>query len=227
MRKLGAMCAGLCLAALALSGCETAGHDQADATATDMDTLRGSLAALKEKSAAASAAASNLIEKADSDPKTAFVAYQAEVKNYESARSAVADKHKDMKSREAAFFSNWEKQSAAITEPDLKQKSIERRTKLQKTIESVDKSVEAVTAEATPFSATLSNLEKYWGMDLTSAGVTSAKDKVSEAGKASKSIGKKCDDAIEAIEKAAPEFRTAKPPPPPKEGDKDKDKDKK
>jgi len=226
MRTLGAMCAGLCLAVLALSGCETAGHDQADATAADMDTLRGSLATLKEKSAAAAAAASNLIEKADSDPKTAYAAYQAEVKNYESARSSVTDKHKEMKSREADFFSSWEKQSAAITEPDLKQKSIERRTKLQKTIESVDKSVEAVTGETTPFSATLSNLDKYWGMDLTSAGVTSAKDKVSDASKSAKSIGKKCDDAIEAIEKAAPEFRTAKPPPPApaKEGDKDKDK---
>lgn len=229
MRKLGAMGAALCLAALALSGCETAGHDKADTTAATMDTLRGSLATLKDKSAAAAAAASNVVDKANTDPKTAFAAFQGELKNYESARADVVDHQKELKSREADFFSSWEKQTATITDPDVKQKSIERRTKLQKSIESVDKSIEAASNETTPFSAMMKNLELYWSNDLTSAGITLMKDKVGDSKKAAKSIGDKCDDALAAIDKTAPDFKTAKPPPPAesKEGDKDKDKEKK
>lgn len=226
MRKLGAMGAALALAVVALSGCETAGHDKADATATNMESLRADLAALKEKSAAAYSAASNVIEKADSDPKPAFLAFQTEVKNYESARSTVVDRQKTMRSNSNDFFASWEKQTASITDPDVKQKSIERRTKLQKSIENVDKAMEGVIADTTPYSATLKNLEVYWSNDLTAGGITMMKDKVGDAKKASKNIGEKCDDMISAIDKAAPDFKTAKPPPPApeKEGDKDKDK---
>jgi DUF2959 family protein len=226
MRKLGAVGAALCLASLALAGCESAGHDKADSTATQMGTVRGDIVTLKDKSAAVTAAASNLIEKADTDPKTAFTAFDAELNNFESARSALDDAQKSMKSKETDFFSSWEKQTATITDPDVKQKSIERRTKLQKTIETVDKSVEAALAEAAPLSVTMKNLHIYWSNDLTSGGIKDMKDKVGDANKSAKSIGKKCDDALEAIDKAAPEFRTAKPPPPAAEGDKDKDKDK-
>jgi hypothetical protein len=220
------MGAALGLALVALSGCESAGHEKADTTAANMDTLRGDLAKLKEKSTAAYSAASNLIDKADSDPKPAFAAFQAEVKNYESARAAVVDHQKTMKSNTNDFFASWEKQTASITDPDVKQKSIERRAKLQKSIETVDKAMEGVIAETTPYSATLKNLEVYWSNDLTSGGITMMKDKVGDAKKASKSIGEKCDDVTSAIDKAAPDFKTAKPPPPApaKEGDKDKDK---
>jgi hypothetical protein len=227
MRKLGAIGAALCLASLALSGCETAGHDKADTTATSMGSVRDNLTALKDKSAAAAAAAATLIDQADKDPKTAFASFTAELGNFENARSAVADGAKELKSKETDFFSSWEKQTATITDPDVKQKSIERRAKLQKTIETVDKSTEAALTEATPFSAMMKNLQTYWSNDLTAGGIREMKDKVGDAKKSAKSIGEKCDDALSAIDKAAPEFRTAKPPPPEKEGEKGKEEEKK
>jgi hypothetical protein len=220
MKNLGVTFAALCLASTALAGCQAEGHEKAETKAVQMDSLRASVLVVKDKAAAAAAAAGTLIDKASVDPKPAYATFKTEIKNYEKSISDVAAQVKSLKSQDTDFFAGWEKQTAAITDPDVKQRAVERRAKLQKTAESIDKSAEAVTAETTAYSAMLKNLDVYWSNDLTPGGITSVKDKVGDAKKSAKSIGDKCDDLVAGLDKAAPDFRTAKPPPPAPEGGK-------
>jgi hypothetical protein len=221
MKNLGVTFAALCLSSAALlPGCESQGHEKADTKAVQMDSLRAGLVTLKDKSAAVAAAAGTLIDKASVDPKPAYATFKTELKNYDSAVANLTSLRDSLKAQDTDYFAGWEKQTAAITDPDVKQRAVERRAKLQKTADSINKMAADLGAETAPYSALLKNLDVYWSNDLTPSGITSVKDKVSDAKKSAKSIGGKCDDLVEALDKAAPEFRTATPPPPPPEGEK-------
>jgi len=215
MKKSGMSLAALGFAVVAVAGCASAGHEKADTTALSMDAVRAAVINLKETSASAATAAGAVVEKADVDPKTAFAAYKAELEKFADAVEHADSLQKKLKSQDTDFFAGWEKQIESLTDADMKQRAVERRAKLQKSIEAIDNSVKEMNAEVGPFLTSMKNLEVYWSNDLTPGGITSIKDKVSQANGNAKKVGDKCDGVTEALDKAAPEFRTAKPPPPP------------
>jgi chromosome segregation ATPase len=204
------------LLALPLSaGCKSEGHQQADSTAMHMDDMRASVVALKGEVDAVATSLAKVVEQADVDPKAPFEQYTKNVSAMQDRLDRAESNLKSMKEQGQAYFAEWQKQNATISDPDLKKQADERREKLSKAIAEVSEAMQAASTELKPYSKESGDVQTYLKNDLTPAGVKSVKDKSKQMGKDAKSIGKKLDDVVEALEKGAPEFKTAKPPPPP------------
>jgi uncharacterized phage infection (PIP) family protein YhgE len=210
-------CVGLLGALAFVSACQSEGHQQADSTAMSMDGLRTAAVTLKERVSAVATSLAAVVEKAEVDPKAPFEQYSANVSSLKDGISRVESGVNTMKSQGQTYFAEWQKQAATITDPDLKKKAEERREKLSKALTAVADAMTAARTELTPFLKSNEDLHTYLKNDLTPAGIKSISDKSKQCGKDAKSIGKKLDDVVEAVDKGAPEFKTAKPPPPPAE----------
>jgi Protein of unknown function (DUF2959) len=213
---------GFLLALTLTAACETSGHQQADSTAMSMDGLRAASGALKDKVNAVATSLATVVEKADVDPETPFKQYGKDVSALNDAMNRADTNLKSMKDQGQAYFAAWEKQAATISDPDLKKKAEERRDKLSKAVAAVSDAMAAARAEIGPYVKASVDVQTYLKNDLTPGGVKSVADKSKKMTGDAKSIGKKLDDVVEALEKGAPEFKTAKPPPapPPSSGDK-------
>jgi chromosome segregation ATPase len=203
------------LTSLALSSaCNSAGHQQADSTGMSMDNLRVAVVALKDKVSAAATSLAGVVEKADIDPKASFEQYNKDVTALTDALEKGESNLKSMRDQGQAYFAEWQKQAATISDPDLKKKAEERREKLSKAIAAVSDAMAEARTELAPYVKTNEDVRTYLKNDLTPEGIKSVADKSKQIGKDSKSIGKKIDEVVEALDKGAPEFKTAKPPPP-------------
>lgn len=207
----------LILLALPLgSACQSSGHQQSDTTAMEMDDLRKAALSLKENVSACAASLAAVVEKRDVEPKAPFAQYKNDVETVVDGLSRAESSLKTMRSQGQTYFAEWEKQSATIKDPDLKKAAEERRARLAKAVDEVSAAMNDARAEITPFVASIKDVQTYLSNDLTPSGIESVEDKSKQITKNAKSIGDKLDDVVEALEKGAPEFRTAKPPPPPK-----------
>jgi hypothetical protein len=169
--------AGCLAAALLSTGCNTAGHQKADSTATNMEQLRKGVVALKEKVSAAASSLASVVEKAETDPKPAFDKYKKDVSALESGLSQAESSLKTMKSNGQAYFADWEQQNMALQDPDMKKSAEERRMRLTKSLDSVSKAMEEARAEIGPYMATLKDVQTYLGNDLTPSGIGEIKGK--------------------------------------------------
>jgi len=214
----------IALASLALlpalllnSACQSSsGSQKAESTAMSMDGLRGAVETLKTKVNAAAGSLATVVEKGAVDPKAPFEQYKKDVAAVVDALAKAESNLKTMKSEGATYFAEWEKQAATIQDPDLKAAAGERRTRLAKAIEDVSAAMDAARAEITPFATKIQDVQTYLSNDLTPAGIESIEGKSKEISKGADAIGDELDDVVEALEKHAPEFKTAKPPPPAK-----------
>lgn len=182
-----------------------------------MDGLKVAASALKEKVSAVATSLATVVEKADVDPKAPFGEFSTHVTTMKEGLDRAETNLKSMKDQGQTYFAEWQKQAATISDPDLKKKAEERREMLSKAISAVADAMTAARTELTPFVKSSEDVRTYLKNDLTPAGIKSISDKSKQLGKDAKSIGKKLDDVVEALEKGAPEFKTAKPPPPPAE----------
>jgi hypothetical protein len=175
-------CVGL-LGALALvSGCKSEGHQQADSTAMSMDSLRVAATTLKERVNAVATSLATVVEKADVDPKVPYEQYSANVTSLKDGLDKVESNLNTMKTQGQAYFSEWEKQAATITDPDLKKKADQRREKLSKALTAVAEAMTAARTELVPFAKSNEDLRTYLKNDLTPAGIKSISDKSKQAG---------------------------------------------
>jgi chromosome segregation ATPase len=207
--------AGAIAGALVLDGCQTTqGSARADTTAMHMDDLRTSIQDLDTKMQAAVTSLSSVVETGAQDPKPAFAQYQKNVAATDSALARCEKTLKAMQTECQTYFAEWQQQAATMTDPSLRAKAEERRTKLSKAIDGVTKAMDEARGGITPFMMSIKDVQTYLSNDLTPAGIKSIKDKSGKLTKDARSISKSLDEVVEALEKGAPEFRTATPPPP-------------
>jgi chromosome segregation ATPase len=206
------------LTSLALSfACASAGHQQAESTGMSMDKLRAAVVELKEQVSAVATSLATVVEKGDVDPKAPFEQFSKNVTALTDTLDRGESNLKSIKDQGQAYFAEWQKQAATISDPDLKKKAEERREKLSKAIAAVSDAMAEARTELTPYVKTSEDVRTYLKNDLTPEGIKSVGDKSKQLSKDSKSIGEKIDEVVEALDKGAPEFKTAKPPPPPSE----------
>lgn len=200
------------------SACQSSssGSQKAESTAMSMDGLRSAVETLKGKVNAAAGSLATVVEKGAVDPKAPFEQYKKDVAAVVDGLTKAESNLKTIKSQGQAYFAEWEKQAATIKDPDLKESANERRTRLAKAIEDVSAAMDEARAEIGPFVTNIQDVQTYLSNDLTPAGIESVEGKSKDISKGAKSIGKELDNVVEALEKHAPEFKTAKPPPPAK-----------
>jgi chromosome segregation ATPase len=198
------------------SACATTGHEKAESTGMHMDGLRTAVTTTKEKVNACAVSLASVVKQREVDPKPPFAQYKKDVAAVEAGLSKAESNLKSIKAEFQTYYAEWEKQSTTIQDPELKKSAEERRARLSKAVEEVKSAMDALRAEMTPYVVMIKDVETYLANDLTPAGIEAIEGKSEKVEESAEDIGEKLDDVVKALEKGAPEFKTAKPPPPAK-----------
>jgi len=191
------------------------GHAQATETAKTMGDLRTALVAVNDAITPVSNSLTELLK----DSVDATAAY----KQFVSASDTLVDRTKttqtilgDLRARGTAYFSEWEKQNAAITDPDIKKSAEARRAKLAKQLDGLTSAADEVVATYPPYLARIKDARTFLSNDLTKAGIKSIDSTLSHLINEGKDVQKSLTNLVKEIDTTMPAFEAAKAPEPPK-----------
>jgi chromosome segregation ATPase len=115
------------------------------------------------------------------DLKKRYESFSKEVNQLEEAQKhATSDIH-DMKSKGAEYFRSWDKSIAPISNPELKQASTERRSKVMKEHDELAANLSDIGLQLQPFVNNLHELKAFLGADLSPASVSNASEMIQKS----------------------------------------------
>ncbi len=212
VRGLAAL-AGLSLASL--TACKSSGVERSEATQTTITSFRADLDSYNKNLDATLGSLDELVKSGKTDPKSAFAKFSGNLgllfKSADSAKSNA----EAMKSRGDAYFGEWEKSAAAITNEDIRKIADQRRAELQKEYKELVTQMQNVAADAKPLREQLQSLHDYYSQDLTEKGIDLSKPLVGNVKSAASKVQKGIKSVQEEVDKVAAELKVATPPPPP------------
>lgn len=165
----------LILAALCLAGCSTTRQERSKIAAASMRDVNQMLAKGAEQTVAVQAAAKTLAQVQAGDIRGAYERYSKEARKLRALAADARDQGQAMRKRSKSYFARWEKELAQISNRDLKQMSQERQALLQSEYGEISAAMNALSQAYVTFEATLDDVEKFLGNDLTPTGLRLAK----------------------------------------------------
>ena len=110
----------------------------------------------------------------DKGSKKRYQSFSKEVNKLERAQKHATSDIDKMKSTGAEYFSSWDKSIAQMSNPELRQASSERRSKIVKDHEELATTLSDVGSQLQPFMSNLHDLRAFLGTDLSPANVGKA-----------------------------------------------------
>ena len=203
---------GLALAALA--ACKTSGVERSQATQTTIAEFKTQLQTYSTTLDKTFASLDDLVKNAKVDPKGEFAKFSANLDALiKSADSAKANAEQ-MRANGDAYFSEWEKSAATITNEDIKKISDQRRAELQKSYKDLQSTMTTVAADAKPLREKLISLREYYSQDLTEKGIEATKTPIANAKTDATKVTKGIKTVLDEVDKVATQLKVATPPPP-------------
>jgi chromosome segregation ATPase len=120
------------------------------------------------------------------DLKKRYESFSREISSLEQAQKQATSDIDEMKSTGSEYFSAWGTSIAQMSNPELKQASTERRSKIMKDHEDLAASLNDIGSQLQPFMSTLHDLKAFMETDLSPDNI----------GKASAMIQKSRSDAL-------------------------------
>ena len=120
------------------------------------------------------------------DLKKRYESFSKELDSLEAAQKQVTSDIDEMKSTGSEYFSVWGTSIAQMSNPELKQTSTERRSKIMKDHDDLAASLNDIASQLQPFMSTLRDLKAFMETDLSPENI----------GKASAMIQKSQSDAL-------------------------------
>ncbi len=197
------------------AGCASPGHEKADNISSEMDDLRLAIVKLQQEVSAASASLGEIVDPG-ADPKAAYEHLDDSADELEDALERTDDRLASLRKKAQSYFEDWQKGTAAISDPDLQKLSEERRAKLDAALDEIEERMQHARGEVAAYAAFIKDLRTYLSADLSPAGIDSIRDKAETASKKVTSVNQNLDEVLQAVRAAAPMFATAKPPEKPK-----------
>jgi len=108
--------------------------------------------------------------------KDAFGDFDKAVSNLEAKTENVRKRATEMRAKGKDYFAAWEKEAAAIQNPELRKASENRRVAMMSAHESVTRTMTEGRAQIVTLMGDLQDLRSYLGSDLTESAVASAQD---------------------------------------------------
>jgi uncharacterized protein YhaN len=126
-------------------------------------------------------ALSALVGQKGGDLKPAFEKYRAEVEKTKSAAVATRATAADMQKQSAAYFGEWEREIATVSNEKLRKNAEKRMGAVKANYTEATKSLGAAGEKFSPFLSDLADIEKILANDLTAGGIKAVKRTVSSA----------------------------------------------
>ena len=203
-------------AAVLLSGCASTGYQRADKTGESIANFHNEVVNLKKAVDGSMANLSLTTEAAASDPRNAFNTFSKSVDRVQDARARCAKRATEVKAQGNAYFKQWEQQLAQINDPDIRQVAQARKAKLNEIFSKVGPALEQAKADFDPFLVNLKELRTFLSLDLTVAGVDSARPIIEKTRESGVKIQESLDTLLAEMNAISATLTAAKVPPPAK-----------
>jgi hypothetical protein len=158
-----------------------AGYKNADKTGASIAEFRDEIVNIKKEVDATVTALDKIVTTATTDPRKAFKEFDKAVPRVDDAAKKAKKRAEDMKARGQAYFKDWEKEMASVSNPEIRKLAEERKAKLQATFDSIRGFMEPARDQFNPWLADLKDLQKCLGNDLTIGGIDAAKELIGKA----------------------------------------------
>ncbi|HXY13642.1 MAG TPA: DUF2959 family protein [Terriglobales bacterium] len=113
--------------------------------------------------------------------KKRYESFSKEVKNLEEAQKHATSDINEMQSNKEKYFSSWDESIAKISSPQLKQASVERRSKAIKDHDELTANLSDVGRELQPFMTSLHDVQTFLAADLSPANVSKASEMIRQS----------------------------------------------
>jgi Protein of unknown function (DUF2959) len=109
------------------------------------------------------------------DRRDAYKKLQKEMESSEKKRVTVSTRSSEMNTEAAKLFKSWEGSTAAISDPDLRQRSAQRLTTAKQRFDEIRTSGQSAAALYAPFMKSLQDQVTFLGHDLNPGAVAALK----------------------------------------------------
>jgi DUF2959 family protein len=154
----------------------------------DMTAFRAQIEAVRNQIDPVLKSLNAIVEAANANPTAAYKTFTKELgkmdKQLDNARTAKAN----MQKKGQALFKEWEKKAGAITNPEIKAAAEANRAKLQSLYGSIEPDVTAAKESGNLFVSDLKDLNAYFQVDLSSAGINSVANMISKCDSDGKTV---------------------------------------
>ena len=150
---------------------------------------------------------SALVSQKGGDLKPAFQKFQAEVVRTKKVADATTATAADMQKQSDAYFGEWVKEIASVSNPKLRKNAQKRLDAVKENYTDATKSLEMAAGKFTPFLSDLADIEKILTNDLTAGGIKSIKGTVSSAKFNMTNVRRSIQTAMNSLDKVSAELK--------------------
>jgi len=115
------------------------------------------------------------------DLKKRYDSFSREVNSLEEAQKHATSDIDEMKSTGSEYFSAWDTSIAEISNPELKQASTERRSKIMKDHDDLAANLNDIGSQLQPFMSNLHDLKAFMETDLSPENVGKAREMIQKS----------------------------------------------
>lgn len=154
-----------------LGGCATTGLDRSVKTTNSIQQVDTELMKMMTQIDVTGRSLNTLVTSSKPDLKKSFSAYSDNVAKLDHEGKKTLKRVDEMKSKSKEYFSEWEKQGDTFTNPEIRELSEERRTKLANTYARVPAAGVGIKGAYNAYLTDLKEIQIFLSNDLTPRGV--------------------------------------------------------
>ena len=126
-------------------------------------------------------ALSSVSQAQDKDIKKRYESFSREVSKLEDAQKHTTSDIDEMRSTGTEYFSSWDTSIAQMSDPELKQASTERRSKVMKDHDDLAAALNDIASQLQPFMSNLHDLKTFLETDLSPANIGKASERIQKS----------------------------------------------
>lgn len=161
--------------ALLSAGCATRGYERAENTADSVTEAAREIDLARKQVADATQALNILINGNPADLRAGFERYRRSVEALESTYAEMTQKADRMDADGQSYFEEWDKRLAQMRNEDIRARSLERQQEVTTRFRGIQQSYREAKILFPPLLSRLRDIQRLLGVDLTPAGIASAR----------------------------------------------------
>lgn len=156
-----------------LVGCATTGMDRSVKTSSSIQEVDTEIRKMIVHIDATATSLDSIVMPGQPDLKKSFDTYSDDLAKLDSQGNQMLKRIKEMKLRSKEYFAEWEKQGNAYTNPQIRELSEERRSKLAEIYARVPAASAGIEGAYIAYLNDLKEIQRFLSTDLTPKGVES------------------------------------------------------
>jgi chromosome segregation ATPase len=197
-------------AILIFGGCAGSGYEHAADTSNTITNAANHVDDARSEVTKATNALDSFATTSPADLKAAFKKYQSAVTALEHANADLRQKTQEMEMQGQKYFETWDANAAQIKNEDIRSRSKERQQQVTAKFGEIQQLYQDARKQFEPFIDNLHDIQRLLSVDLTPAGVSSAREFIDKARVSSMSVHQSLASLSEGLKR----FSTSLNPPP-------------